>query len=147
MFELSGIGDRNSDPAQDCSNRAYGAVALNCTLPGSFRASGSCPRHWQPREASGTSTRMRHRVAAALLLVTTALLPGCQWSEDNALSVVVSLLNETVAGAARGTVLVDYSASGARILEEDGGPACAFILPGISGQFSDDSKGTLTIDA
>ena len=72
-------------------------------------------------------------------------LAGCQGSDEDALSVVVTLPAHDVAGAAKATVLVDYSGTGAKILNEGGVPACAFILPGVDGDFADDRKGTLTI--
>ncbi|MFN2378084.1 MAG: hypothetical protein ABR538_16255 [Candidatus Binatia bacterium] len=84
------------------------------------------------------------RAAAAALLAASLALAGCQGDEE-ALSVVVGLPEQNVAGVAKATVLVDYSGSGARILTEGGGPACAFILPGVDGDFSDDGQGTLTI--
>lgn len=83
-------------------------------------------------------------VLAGAVLGTTLCLGGCQ-RDDGTLPVLVSLPSQTVTGVAKATVLVDYSTSDARIVVENGSPACAFILPGVDGDFSDDQKGTLTI--
>lgn len=84
-------------------------------------------------------------VAAATFAV--ALAGGCSRDDHDALTVVVSLPESNVSGVAKATIEVDYSGAGASILQQDGGPACAFILPGIQGDFSDDGQGKLTIRA
>jgi hypothetical protein len=84
------------------------------------------------------------RAAAVAALLAAA---GCQGGDDDALSVVISLPSQQLPPAAKATLLVDYSGTGARLLSEGGGPACAFILPGVDGEFSDDRQGTLTIVA
>lgn len=90
--------------------------------------------------------KLRPTVAAALLAAASVL--GCQHEDRGALSVVVSLpAQENTPNIAKATIQVDYSGSGASILAEGGVPACAFILPGIDGDFVDDRKGTLTIHA
>lgn len=83
------------------------------------------------------------RLGAALAVA--AGVAGCQAPDDDAVAVVISLPDQYVAGAAQATVLVDYSSTGARLVHEGSGPACAFILPGFKGDFSDDGRGTLTI--
>lgn len=82
---------------------------------------------------------------AALLAVLAA--GGCQGSDEDALSVVITLPELKLPPATKATLLVDYSGTGARLLAEGGGPACAFLLPGVEGEFSDDRQGTLTIHA
>lgn len=86
--------------------------------------------------------KIRLQLAA---LVAAVLLAGCERSSQDALSVVISLPRSDAANVAKATLLVDYSGTGARIVSEGGGPSCAFILPGIDGDFADDRKGTLTI--
>lgn len=85
------------------------------------------------------------RLALAAALVAAAIAGGCSKDDHDALSVVISLPESQIAGVAKATIEVDYSGAGASILEQDGGPACAFILPGIQGQFSDDGQGKLVI--
>jgi len=82
---------------------------------------------------------------AAAAVTMAFCVAGCARDDAGALSVVVSLPEQQVMNAAKATILVDYSGTGANVLSEAGGPACAFILPGIDGDFSDDRKGTLTI--
>lgn len=84
------------------------------------------------------------RLSAAAFAIAIGLA-GCSRDDAGALSVVVSLPEQQVVNAAKATILVDYSGTGANVLSEGGGPACAFILPGIDGDFADDRRGTLTI--
>lgn len=84
--------------------------------------------------------------AAAAALAAVAVL-GCEGGDDGALTVVISTPEVTLSGASRATLVVDYSGAGARIVSEDGTPACAFVLPGVDGEFADDRQGTLTIRA
>lgn len=93
------------------------------------------------------SAPSKTRLALAAALAVAALSGGCSRDDHDALSVVVSLPESNVSGVAKATIEVDYSGAGASILQQDGGPACAFILPGIQGNFSDDGQGKLTIRA
>jgi hypothetical protein len=95
--------------------------------------------------ACASPRRPALRRAAALLAVLVA--GGCQSSDEDALSVVITLPELKLPPATKATLLVDYSGTGARLLSEGGGPACAFLLPGVEGEFSDDRQGTLTIHA
>ena len=85
-------------------------------------------------------------LAAAAMAAASLLtgLAGCQVGDEGAVTVTLSLPRTPVAFA-KGTVLVDYTRAGARMLAEGGGPACAFILPGLEGNFADDGRGVLTI--
>lgn len=87
------------------------------------------------------------RLALAAALATASLCGGCRRDDGHALTVVVSLPDQHVAGVAKATIEVDYSGAGASIVSDNGGPACAFILPGVEGDFADDRKGKLTIHA
>jgi len=84
--------------------------------------------------------RVQIALAAAACLVS-----ACHRETHDLKSVVVSIPQQDITNVAKATVLVDYSGTGARISSEGGVPACAFILPGIDGDFADDRKGTLTI--
>lgn len=86
----------------------------------------------------------RSRLCVLALLCAAGAAPGCGESEGDAITVVFSLPSQSAAFA-KATVVADYSRAGARILEESGGPACAFILPGVDGSFSDDRRGSLTV--
>jgi len=94
--------------------------------------------------ADGRPNAILLRAAAVIAALLSA---GCQGGDENALSVVISIPEQQVPTATKATLLVDYSGTGARLLSEGGGPACAFILPGVDGDFSDDRQGTLTIQA
>lgn len=85
-------------------------------------------------------------LAAAAMAAASLLtgLAGCQVGDEGAVTVTLSLPRTPVAFA-KGTVLVDYTRAGAKMLAEGGGPACAFILPGLEGNFADDGRGVLTI--
>ncbi|HYC54281.1 MAG TPA: hypothetical protein VEL28_05010 [Candidatus Binatia bacterium] len=83
--------------------------------------------------------RMHVPPALAALFAVAA----CQTPDRNALTVQVALQDDTPS-VAKGTIVVDYSRAGAKVLSEEGGPACAFILPGVDGTFSDDGRGSLT---
>ena len=87
-----------------------------------------------------SATRPFGRALAIALLVG-----GCQPESHDLISVVVSLPDQRVPNAAKATLVVDYSRTDAKIASEGGTPACAFILPGVEGDFSDDREGTLTI--
>lgn len=82
-------------------------------------------------------------VAAAAL--AAAVVTGCQNDRHDALTVFVTLPEQDLANVAKATVLVDYSGAEAKIVSDGGSPACAFVLPGVDGDFTDDRKGTLTI--
>jgi hypothetical protein len=89
----------------------------------------------------------RPRGLAAAAMAAASLvsgLAGCQVGDEGAVTVTLSLPRTPVAFA-KGTVLVDYTRAGAKMLAEGGGPACAFILPGLEGNFADDGRGVLTI--
>ncbi len=90
------------------------------------------------------TTRLVRAAGAALCALVGS---GCSGGDDGARTVVISTPELILSGAARATLVVDYSGSGARIVTEDGTPACAFILPGVGGEFADDRQGTLTIRA
>ncbi len=96
------------------------------------------------RTGDSSATRAKRFV---LGLGAALALAGCQGGDEDALSVVISLPEHQLPPAAKATLVVDYSGTGARLLSEGGGPACAFILPGVDGDFADDRKGTLTIHA
>ena len=81
----------------------------------------------------------------ATLLAAAPLAGGCRRDDGDAIAVVISLPGQHLAGVAKATIEVDYSGAGASILPENGGPSCAFILPGVEGEFADDRKGKLTI--
>jgi hypothetical protein len=83
----------------------------------------------------------------AATLAAAVLTGGCHHDDSDALSVVVTLPEQHLTGVAKATIEVDYSGAGASILSENGGPSCAFILPGVEGDFADDRKGKLTIRA
>jgi hypothetical protein len=102
-------------------------------------AACAAPRRPAPRRAAAAVA------AASFLAVLVA--GGCQGSDEDALSVVITLPELKLPPATKATLLVDYSGTGARLLGESGGPACAFLLPGVEGEFSDDRQGTLTIHA
>ncbi|HYB98526.1 MAG TPA: hypothetical protein VEC57_05260 [Candidatus Limnocylindrales bacterium] len=84
-------------------------------------------------------------ISSRVALAATAAIAvaGCQPPDRDALTVQVSLQNETPS-VAKGTIVVDYSRAGAKIVSAEGGPACAVILPGVDGTFTDDGRGTLT---
>ncbi len=88
--------------------------------------------------------RATPRVGVALALAAS-LLGGCGRQDSDARTVFVSLPRQNIPGVAAATILVDYSGTGASILQENGAAACAFVLPGVDGSFRDDRKGTLTI--
>ena len=88
--------------------------------------------------------RATPRLCAALAL-TASLLGGCGREDGDVRTVFVSLPRQDIPGVAAATILVDYSGTGASILQENGSAACAFVLPGVDGSFRDDRKGTLTI--
>jgi hypothetical protein len=85
------------------------------------------------------------RRALGLALVALVQTEGCRRDDGEAVAVVVSLPDQRVSGAAKVTIEVDYSGTGASIVSEAGIPSCAFILPGVEGDFADDRKGKLTI--
>ena len=87
-----------------------------------------------------------NRLAVTLTAVLAAAgLGGCQGDHQGALAVVVAMPEQDIPSGANATILVDYASTGARILGEGGGPACAFVLPGLKGSFSDDGQGKLTV--
>jgi hypothetical protein len=96
----------------------------------------------QGRRTWRGATLLRGAAVAALLASA-----GCQGGDEDALSVVIALPDQQLPPSTKATLVVDYSGTGARLLSEAGGPACAFILPGVDGDFSDDRQGTLTIQA
>ncbi len=81
----------------------------------------------------------------SIALAAAACISACQSENHDLVSVVVSLPEQSASNVAKATILVDYTGTEARIASEGGSPACAFILPGIDGDFADDHKGTLTI--
>ncbi|MBI5506878.1 MAG: hypothetical protein HY899_18990 [Deltaproteobacteria bacterium] len=101
-----------------------------------------------PRAASTGFSDLVRGCAAMVLLGPAAAgivgLTGCSSGDRNAIPVTVSLQSETPS-VSKATVLVDYSRTGAKIAQEEGRPSCAFILPGLAGEFSDDGQGALTV--
>lgn len=83
---------------------------------------------------------------AMALTALCAALSACGNSNPNAIPVVVSLPEET-ARLAAATILVDYSATGASMARDGNGPECAFISPFVTGNFTDDGSGRLTLRA
>ncbi len=101
----------------------------------------------QPQTVSRCAAILRGSAVLALLSPAVAALvvmSGCSSGDRNAIPVTVSLQRETPS-VAKATVLVDYSRAGAQIAQEGGHPSCAFIMPGLAGEFADDGRGTLTI--
>lgn len=95
----------------------------------------------------GAASRLGTRALAALLAAAASGLlgaSGCHSGDRDAIPVTVSLQRETP-NLAKATVLVDYSRAGAKLAQQDGQPSCAFILPGLSGEFADDGQGALII--
>jgi hypothetical protein len=90
-------------------------------------------------------TISRKQLAPLAGILAVLAVGGCERERREPLSVVISVPPQDLAGVAKATILVDYSGSEARIVSDGGSPACAFILPGIDGDFVDDRKGTLTI--
>lgn len=96
------------------------------------------------RPAAARACATARWFAALLLAAAPFATGGCMTGADDAVPVTVSLQRETP-HVAKATVLVDYSRSNAKIAQEQGRPACAFILPGLAGEFSDDGHGALIV--
>jgi len=98
----------------------------------------------KPRAQSKPAAPAKVAARGLLAMVAAVAICGCTSGASDAVPVTISLQRETP-NLAKATVLVDYSRSNAKIAQEQGHPSCAFILPGVAGEFADDGHGALII--